>query len=113
MYRHLIHRHFNFAEYYGAAIFNRRDNDKNIIKMTDNNNRISSPEGVSALMRELWECHTRGEKAAANNVYFVDLPEPTAEEREQMRRNRAERPNPNIPIDEEALRTAIAKFYGW
>ncbi len=79
----------------------------------DNKNRISSPDGVSALMRELWERHNRGEKVTANNVYFVDLPEPTAEEREEMRRNRAEHPNPDAIINMEAIKNAVEKLRGW
>ena len=79
----------------------------------ESENQHISPEGVSALMRQLWERHKRGEKTSEGKVYYVDLPEPTAEEREQMRRNRAERPNPIFTIDEEALRKALEKFHGW
>ncbi|MCM1141957.1 MAG: hypothetical protein NC453_25585, partial [Muribaculum sp.] len=74
---------------------------------TSYSERIKSPEGVSSLMRELWERHQRGENSARGKVYFVDLPGPTKEEREQMDKNRAEKPNPHIPIDEAALKAAI------
>lgn len=47
--------------------------------------RIQAPEGVSALMRELWETHQRGEFRKGCNVFFVDLPPLTEEESRQLR----------------------------
>lgn len=36
--------------------------------------RIQAPEGVAALMWELWEKHQRGGTPDRGNVFFVDLP---------------------------------------
>lgn len=41
---------------------------------------IKSPEGVEKLMKELWLRHTSGQTMLSNNVFIVDLPEPTPEE---------------------------------
>lgn len=35
--------------------------------------RVKHPNGVSELMRSLWEKHQRGEELPKNNVYLVDL----------------------------------------
>lgn len=43
-----------------------------------------SPEGVSALMKELWERHQRGEKSTGCKVFMVDLPPLTDEERKAL-----------------------------
>lgn len=47
-------------------------------------NRIQAPEGVTALMRELWEKHQRGESFQRGNVFFVDLPPISEEERKRL-----------------------------
>lgn len=47
-------------------------------------NRIQAPEGVAALMRELWEKHQRGESFKRGNVFFVDLPPISEEERQRL-----------------------------
>lgn len=40
--------------------------------------RVKHPDGVSELMRSLWEKHQRGEELPKNNVYLVDLGESDA-----------------------------------
>lgn len=52
--------------------------------MENDTKRISSPEGVSALMRELWNQHQRGEKPSRCRVYMVDLPPVSKEEKRNM-----------------------------
>lgn len=46
--------------------------------------RIQAPEGVAALMWELWEKHQRGETLDKDNVFFVDLPPLSDEERKEL-----------------------------
>lgn len=48
------------------------------------NERIQAPEGVKKLMEELWLKHQLGEKSSKAQVYMVDLPEPTEEEKRIM-----------------------------
>lgn len=43
-----------------------------------------TPEGVSALMKELWYSHQRGEKFTGCKVFMVDLPLLTDEERKTL-----------------------------
>ncbi len=76
-------------------------------------NRISSPEGIRRLMQEIWERHQVGHPQSPNNIFFVDLPEPTEEEKEEMRRNRAERAAENMQINSHDLIHAVNKLRGW
>ena len=46
--------------------------------------RIQAPEGVAALMWELWEKHQRGETPDRGNVFLVDLPPLSDEERKKL-----------------------------
>ena len=50
---------------------------------------IHSPEGVALLMENIWLRHKAGMKQRSNNVFFVDLPPLTEEEREEIRRKDA------------------------
>ena len=56
--------------------------------MKNEKNTIKSPEEVSKLMEDLWLNHKAGNPLPKNNVFFVELPPPTPEEEELMRRNR-------------------------
>ena len=77
--------------------------------------RIQAPEGVRKLMQELWLKHQPGETSGGGNIYWVDLPEPTEEEKRIMAANRAAR-KPVI-FDEAELQNlldnASAKLGGW
>ncbi len=75
-------------------------------------NRICSPEGIRSLMEDIWLRHESGVPQRENNVFFVDLPEPTEEEKEEMRRNKEERLACN-EIDEKALLKSVEKLRGW
>lgn len=79
------------------------------------NERIQAPEGVKKLMEELWLNHQLGEKLSKAQVYMVDLPEPTEEEKRIMAANRAAR-KPLI-LDENELQglldNASEKLGGW
>lgn len=46
--------------------------------------RIQTPEGVVALMLELCEKHQRGKTLDRDNVFFVDLPPLSDEERKKL-----------------------------
>lgn len=46
--------------------------------------RIQAPEGVADLMRELWGKHHRGGIFNRDNVFFVDLPPVSEEERKRL-----------------------------
>lgn len=46
--------------------------------------RIQAPSGVSALMRQLWVKHQRGETLDRDNVFFVDLTSLSDEERKKL-----------------------------
>lgn len=46
--------------------------------------RIQAPKGVAALMRELWEKYQHGETLNSGNVFFVDLPTVSEEERKKL-----------------------------
>ena len=48
----------------------------------DDKKRISSPEGVSKLMEDMWSRHKAGRKQPENNMFLVDLPPLTEEEKE-------------------------------
>ena len=47
----------------------------------DNKKRISSPDGVSKLMEDMWSRHKAGRKQPENNMFLVDLPPLTEEEK--------------------------------
>lgn len=76
-------------------------------------NRVSSPDGVKKLIEELWLRHQSGKPLNDSNIFFVDLPEPTEEERVQMRCNRAERVVGNLTINPSDLNEAVDKLGGW
>ena len=69
--------------------------------------RIKSPEGVRTLMAELWANLIDGKRSKCSNVYMVDLPESTEEEKREMTINRANRKP--VVIDEKELKVAIDK----
>ena len=50
----------------------------------DNVQRIKTPEGVSKLMENLWLRHKAGLKRPGNNVFWVDLPPLTEEEKAEI-----------------------------
>ena len=52
--------------------------------MKKENNRIQSPEGISRLMEDLWLRHIAGLKQPENNVFWVDLPPLTEEEKAEI-----------------------------
>ncbi|MBD5350756.1 MAG: hypothetical protein HDR89_07755 [Bacteroides sp.] len=45
---------------------------------------INAPEGVSLLMEHLWLRHRRRFKQRPNNIFIVDLPPLTEEEKQQL-----------------------------
>lgn len=45
---------------------------------------IKSPEGVTLLMENLWLRHKAGLKQRSNNVYMVELPPPSEEEKSSI-----------------------------
>ena len=47
---------------------------------------IQSPEGVVLLMENMWLRHKVGIAQRSNNVFFVNLPPLTEEDREEIRR---------------------------
>lgn len=47
----------------------------------DNKQHVKTPEGVSKLLEELWLRHKAGLKQPENNVFFVDFPPLTEEEK--------------------------------
>lgn len=77
--------------------------------------RIQAPEGVKQLMQELWLKHQSGDKSTNGRIFWVDLPEPTEEEKRIMAENQASR-KPVI-IDENTLQSmmyaASDKLGGW
>lgn len=79
----------------------------------ENKIRISCPEGIVKLIHEIGLKHRLGLEQEKNNIYMVDLPEPTEAEKEEMRRNRAERRPPIYEIDEDALLKLVEKLRGW
>ena len=52
--------------------------------MKNEKNRIQSPEGVTRLMEELWSRHKAGLKQPENNVFWVDFPPLTEEEKAEI-----------------------------
>ena len=49
-----------------------------------NKQRIKTPEGVSKLMEDLWLRHKAGLKQPENNVFMVDFPPLTEEEKAEI-----------------------------
>lgn len=49
--------------------------------MKSEKNTIKSPEEVRKLMEDLWLNHKAGDKAPQNNVFWVELPPLTQEEK--------------------------------
>lgn len=47
--------------------------------------RINSPEGVALLMENIWRRHQNGMGQRKNNVFFVDLPTLTEEEKQNCK----------------------------
>ena len=52
--------------------------------MKTEKNRIQTPEGVARLMENLWLRHKSGLKQPENNVFMVDLPPLTEEEKAEI-----------------------------
>ena len=52
--------------------------------MKNEKNRIQSPKGVTSLMKELWLRHKAGLKQPENNVFWIDFPPLTEEEKAKM-----------------------------
>lgn len=50
----------------------------------DNKQRISSSEGISKLVVDLWIRHKAGLKQPGNNVFWVDFPPLTEEEKAEI-----------------------------
>lgn len=48
---------------------------------------IKSPEGVALIMENLWLRHRAGMKQRANNVFMVELPPLTKEEKSSIRQS--------------------------
>lgn len=51
--------------------------------------RIQSPEGVALLMENMWLRHKAGMNQRPDNVFFVEFPPLTEEEKEEIRRRDA------------------------
>lgn len=77
--------------------------------------RIQAPEGLKKLMQELWLKHHSGEESGTGRIYWVDLPEPTEEEKHVMAANRAN--SKPVILDEIRLQyllyNSIDKLGGW
>ena len=77
--------------------------------------RIQAPEGVKKLMQELWLKHHTCEESGAGHIYWVDLSEPTGEEKHVMAANRAN--SKPVNLNESKLQTllynSIDKLGGW
>ena len=54
----------------------------------ENKQHIKTPEGVSMLMENLWLRHKAGLKRPGNNVFWVDLPPLTEEEKAEIEANK-------------------------
>lgn len=78
-------------------------------------NRIQSPQGVKELMQELWLKYQSGDKLETGRIFWVDLPEPTEEEKRIMAENRAN--HKPVIIEENTLQSmlyaASEKLGGW
>ena len=53
--------------------------------MKNDNNKLKSPEEVTKLMEDLWLNHKAGNKATQNNVFWVELPPLSEEEKASIR----------------------------
>lgn len=77
--------------------------------------RVQAPQGIKELMQELWQKHKSGDKSRTERIFWVDLPEPTEEEKRIMAADGVHyRP---IDLDENALQSlldkASEKLGGW
>lgn len=50
----------------------------------NNKQRIKTPDGVSKLLEEMWKRHKAGIKQPENNVFWVDFPPLTEEEKAEI-----------------------------
>ncbi|MDE6051446.1 MAG: hypothetical protein K2G08_07150 [Paramuribaculum sp.] len=75
LYRKMRHHAHNFALEKTNIVF--------MDPITDLKH-INAPEGVSLLMEHLWLRHRRGFKQRPNNIFIVDLPPLTEEEKQQL-----------------------------
>ena len=50
----------------------------------ENKKHIKTPEGVSKLMEDLWVRHKAGLQQPQNNMFWVDLPPLTEEEKAEI-----------------------------
>ena len=57
--------------------------------------KIQIPEGVALLMENMWLRHKAGMKQRSDNVFFVDFPPLTEEEKEEIRRKDASKQRPD------------------
>ena len=77
--------------------------------------RIQAPDGVKKLIQKLWLKHQSGEKSESGSIYWVDLPEPTEEEKRIMTTS-STNCEPVI-LDETKLQTLLdnarEKLGGW
>ena len=53
--------------------------------MKTEKNTIKSPEEVFKLMEDLWLNHKAGNKSPKNNIFWVELPPLSEEEKESIR----------------------------
>lgn len=65
---------------------------------------IKSPEGVALLMENLWLRHKAGMKQRTNNVFMVDLPPLTEEEKSSIKHS---------PADDVGAEDEENFFGGW
>lgn len=89
LYRKMSHLRSNFA----------------FMKDKLTNRTVKSPEGVALLMENMWFRHSSGMKQSSDNVFYVELPPLTEEERAEIHRKDALHPFPdeNDKNDEEFL----------
>ena len=52
--------------------------------MKNEKNRIKGPEGITSLMVNMWLRHKAGLKQPENNVFWVDFPPLTEEEKAEI-----------------------------
>lgn len=57
--------------------------------------KIQTPEGVALLMENMWLRHNAGMKQRPDNVFFVEFPPLTEEEKEEIRRKDASNQHPD------------------
>ena len=53
--------------------------------MKNDKNKLKSPEEVTKLMEDLWLNHKTGNKTTLNNVFWVELPPLSEEEKASIR----------------------------